>query len=340
MISFVGAGPGAADLITLRGAERLAAAEVVIWASSLVPEALLAHCPAEAEIHDSATMTLEDVLAVYAGHDDDRPIVRLHSGDPSLYGAVQEQVDWCRANSRSWEIVPGVSSVAAAAAVAEHELTIPGVSQSVVVTRLAGRTSTSMPAAEGVGAFARHGATMAVLLSAARPDELQSELLEKGSAYRPDTPAVVVVRATWPDQQVVPTTVGRLADDLRATGATMTALVLVGEALAERPVDRRSHLYSPGYTTAYRLRSTPGSTAGRPSARRQRTRRAPASKSAVDQPDPTPEPATPRAGAAERAHGPPRAPASKSAVNRPDPTPDGTTPATTGTEPGHGRARP
>jgi precorrin-4/cobalt-precorrin-4 C11-methyltransferase len=276
MISFVGAGPGAADLITLRGAERLAAAEVVVWASSLVPESLLTHCRADAEVHDSATMTLEDVVAVYAGHDDDVAIVRLHSGDPSLYGAVQEQVDWCRANDRSWETIPGVSSVAAAAALAGQELTVPGVSQSLVVTRLAGRTAASMPHAEGVAAFAGHGATMAVLLSAARPDDLQAELLAPGSAYRPETPAVIVVRATWPDQQVVRTTVGRLAEDLRATGATMTALVLVGEALArrpvgspvERPVTRRSHLYSPEFTTAYRLRSTPGSTTGRPSARR------------------------------------------------------------------------
>lgn len=267
MISFVGAGPGAADLITLRGAQRLADASVVVWAGSLVPEEVLRHCGQATEIHDSATMTLEDVLAVYAAHDDDVAVVRLHSGDPGLYGAVQEQVDWCRANDRAWEIVPGVSSVAAASALVGRELTIPGVSQSVVVTRLAGRTSASMPAGEGVRAFAGHGATMAVLLSAARPDELQDELLAPGSAYGPETPAVIVVRGTWPDQQVVRTNVGRLADDLRATGATMTALVLVGDALAERPVERRSHLYAPEYTTAYRLRSVPGSTAGRPSAR-------------------------------------------------------------------------
>jgi precorrin-4/cobalt-precorrin-4 C11-methyltransferase len=268
MISFVGAGPGAADLITLRGAERLAAARVVVWASSLVPEALLAHCRPDAAVHDSATMTLEDVLAVYAAQDDAVPIVRLHSGDPALYGAVQEQLDWCQANGRSWEVVPGVSSVAAAAALVGRELTIPGVSQSIVTTRLAGRTAASMPVGEGVAAFASHGATMAVLLSAARPDELQAELVGPGSAYGQDTPAVIVIRASWPDEQAVRTTVGRLADDLRSTGATMTALVLVGDALAEQPADRRSHLYSPGYTTAYRLRSTPGSTTGRPSARR------------------------------------------------------------------------
>jgi precorrin-4/cobalt-precorrin-4 C11-methyltransferase len=269
VISFVGAGPGAADLITLRGARRLAAADVVIWASSLVPEAVLEHCRPGVEVHDSATMTLEDVLGVYAASDGAVPIVRLHSGDPSLYGAIAEQIDWCRAEGRSYEIVPGVSSVSAAAAVLGRELTIPGVSQSVVLTRLAGRTAASMPPGEGVAAFAAAGATMAVFLSAARPQELMDELLVAGSGYGPDTPAAVVVRATWPDEQIIRTTVGRLATDLAATGATMTVLVLVGEALADGPVQQRSHLYEPTYTTAYRLRSEPDSTRGRPSARRR-----------------------------------------------------------------------
>ncbi|MGH9223528.1 MAG: precorrin-4 C(11)-methyltransferase [Acidimicrobiales bacterium] len=269
MISFVGAGPGAADLITVRGAGRLAAADVVVWASSLVPEALLEHCRRGVEVHDSATMTLEDVLAVYAACDDATPVVRLHSGDPSLYGAIAEQLDWCHAQERSWEIVPGVSAVAAAAAAIGRELTVPEVSQSLVLTRLAGRTAASMPAGEGVAAFAAHGATMGVFLSGARPDELQADLLAPGSAYGPGTPAAVVVRATWPDEQVVRTTVGARAGAVRATGATMTVLVLVGDALAGGPVARRSHLYEPAFTTAYRLRSEPGSTAGRPSARRR-----------------------------------------------------------------------
>ena len=273
MISFVGAGPGAVDLITVRGAQRLADAAVVVWASSLVPEAVLDHCGDGVEVHDSATMTLEDVLAVYEGHGDGTPIVRLHSGDPSLYGAIGEQIAWCRAHGRAWELVPGVTSVSAAAAVAGHELTLPGVSQSVVVTRLPGRTAASMPGdgADGVGvaAYARQGETMAVLLSAARPDELRDALLGPGSAYTPDTPAVVVVRATWPDEQVVRTTAGELPEAIRSTGATMTALVLVGDVLADPDPDvQRSHLYSPAYTTAYRLRSAPGSSAGRPSARR------------------------------------------------------------------------
>lgn len=270
MISFVGAGPGAADLITVRGARRLAEANVVIWASSLVPEVMLEHCQPSAEIHDSAAMTLEDVLGVYDRHHDQQRIVRLHSGDPSVYGAIGEQIDWCLEHDRSWEIVPGVSSVSAAAAALGRELTQPGVSQSVVLTRLAGRTRASMPDGEGVAAFSPHGATMAVFLSAARPEELMAELLGPESGYDADTPAAIVIRATWPDERIVRTRVGDLADEMRASGTTLTVLVLVGDVLADGPVAQRSHLYAPAYSTAYRLRSRPGSTAGRPSARRRR----------------------------------------------------------------------
>ena len=269
MISFVGAGPGAADLITLRGADRLARADVVIWASSLVPPELLEHCRQNPVVHDSATMTLEDVLDVYDSAGATTSIVRLHSGDPSIYGAIGEQIDWCLSNGRSWEIVPGVTSVSAASALLGRELTQPGVSQSVILTRLAGRTQESMPDTEGPRSFAPSGATMAVFLSAARPDELAAELLAPGSAYKPDTPAAIVIRATWPDERVIRTTVGELAAAMKATGTTLTVLVLVGDALGEGPVSKRSHLYSPAYTTAYRLRSKPGTTAGRPSAKRR-----------------------------------------------------------------------
>jgi precorrin-4/cobalt-precorrin-4 C11-methyltransferase len=269
LISFVGAGPGAADLITLRGADRLSRADVVVWASSLVPEAVLGHCRPNVEAHDSAVMTLEDVLAVFEKHPDRMRIVRLHSGDPSLYGAIGEQLDWCLAHSRSWEIVPGVSSLAAAAAVVGRELTQPGVSQSVVLTRLAGRTRDSMPAGEGVAAFSAHAATMAVFLSGARPEELQDQLLAPGSGYRPDTPAVIVIKATWPEERVLETTVGRLAAELQGCGTTLTVLVLVGEAFRKEPVARRSQLYEPSFNTAYRLRSESGSTSGRPSRRRR-----------------------------------------------------------------------
>jgi len=261
VISFVGAGPGAPDLITLRGRDRLATADVVVWASSLVPEALLDHAPPTAEVHDSAGMTLEDVLAVYTAHPSAR-IVRLHSGDPAVYGAIQEQIDWCVAHERDFEIVPGVSSLSAAAAALGRELTIPTVAQSVVLTRLAGRTAASMPERESVAGFAAHGATMAVFLSAARPVELQRELLAGGSGYSVETPAAVVVRASWPDEQVVMTTVGQLAAALDALGATRTVLVLVGPALRGGAV--RSHLYEPQFAHLFRRRSRPESTVGRP----------------------------------------------------------------------------
>ena len=262
MISFVGAGPGAPDLITLRGRDRLAEADIVVWARSLVPEAVLSHAGPGAVVHDSSTMTLEDVLAVYEAAGDHARVVRLHSGDPSIYGAIQEQIDWCLAHERDFEIVPGVSSLAGAAAAIRRELTIPRVAQSVVVTRIAGRTAASMPPRENIPAFAATGATMALFLSAARPVELQEALLAAESAFERDTPAAIVVRATWPDEQVVVTTIGHLADDLKATGATTTVLVLVGPALAGAAP--RSHLYAPDYAHKFRRRSTPGSTVGRP----------------------------------------------------------------------------
>jgi len=269
-ISFVGAGPGAADLLTLRGASRLGAADIVVWASSLVPADLLDHARPGATIHDSAAMTLEDVLTVYEDHPG-AAIVRLHSGDPSLYGAIQEQIDWCHDHHRPFEIVPGVSSLSAAAAAVGRELTIPTVSQSVVVTRLPNRTSASMPPTESIAAYAATGCSLAVFLSAARPRALAAALLAPGSRYTAETPAAIVVRATWSDEVVVRTTVGHLAADLEATGATTTVLVLVGPFL-EGPAPR-SHLYSPTFAHSFRKRSAPGSTAGRPAAGKAALRR-------------------------------------------------------------------
>jgi len=259
LISFVGAGPGAPDLLTLRGANRLAAADLVIWASSLVPAEVLTHCRDGVEVHDSAGMTLEDVLAVYAAHPD-AMIVRLHSGDVSLYSALTEQLSWCREQHRAFEIVPGVGSLAAAAATAGVELTVPGVAQRTVLTRLGGgRTATSMPSGESVAGFARHATTMAIYLSAARPDTLRQELL---AGYPPQTPAVVVAKASWPDETVITTTVDGLAEALGGSGIRTAALVLVGPALAG--AGSRSRLYDPSYSHGCRRRSAPGSTSGRP----------------------------------------------------------------------------
>lgn len=253
MISFVGAGPGAADLITVRGAARLAAADVVVWAASLVPEGVLEHCRAGVELHDSAAMTLEDVTCVYAAHPA-AAIVRLHSGDPTIYSAVAEQIDWCRRNQRTFEIVPGVSSVAATAAAAGRELTVPGVSQTVVLTRRADRTVGSVPAGESVAELCRRGATMALFLSAGRPEALQSELLGEGSAYTARTPVVIGYRVSWPDEVILSSTVGALVDDLAALGRRTSVLILVGEALADTEVPRRSHVYSGDFGHSFRAR--------------------------------------------------------------------------------------
>lgn len=251
MISFVGAGPGAPDLLTLRGAHRLARADIVIWAASLVPEAVLQHCRSDARIHDSKTMTLEEVTAVYDAHPGSR-IVRLHSGDPSVFSAIGEQIDWCIEHERSFEIVPGVSSMSAASAALGQELTRPAVSQSVIITRLANRTSASMPPTEGLAAMAAHGATMAVFLSAARPRALQEELLAAGSGYHADTPVALAYRVSWPEERLIRTSVGELAVALEDLGETTTVLVLVGPALRVDADTARSHVYAPGYSHRFR----------------------------------------------------------------------------------------
>jgi precorrin-4/cobalt-precorrin-4 C11-methyltransferase len=261
VISFVGAGPGAADLLTVRAVDRLRRADVVVWASSLVPEEVLGHCRDDVRVHDSAGMTFEDVTAIYERHPD-AAIVRLHSCYLSIYSAVQEQIDWCLAHDRAFEIVPGVGSLAAASAALARELTVPGVAQSVVATRLPGRTAASMPDRETVAGFARHGTTMAVYLSGARPEQLRDELRAGGEGYADDTPAAVVVRATWPDEQVVLTTVGDLPEAVRSTGSRITVLVLVGRALAGAAP--RCLLYDPAYAHGHRRRSAPGTTVGRP----------------------------------------------------------------------------
>lgn len=251
MISFVGAGPGAPDLLTLRGVHRLSQADIVIWAASLVPRSVLQHCRRDVRVHDSKVMTLEEVTAVYAAHPE-RSIVRLHSGDPSVYSAIGEQIDWCIEHDRSFEVVPGVSSMSAMAAALGQELTRPGVSQSVIMTRLANRTAASMPPSEQLAAMAAHGATMAVFLSAARPRMLQEELLAASSGYHPSTPVALGFRVSWPEERLVRTTVGQLAEALEDLGETTTVLVVVGPALGAGAAATRSHVYASGYGHRFR----------------------------------------------------------------------------------------
>lgn len=253
MISFVGAGPGAADLLTFRAADRLAKADVVLWAGSLVSSAVLEHCRAGAQLLDTKEMTLEQVVEVFAAHPNSA-IVRLHSGDPAWYSAIGEQIAWCVANERPFEVVPGVSSVSAAAAALGVELTVPGVSQTVVLTRLAKRTSKSLGPGDDLAAYAAQGGLLALFLSAGDPERLQATLLGPGSAYDAGTPAAIVHRVSRPDEQLIRTTVGEIAATLTARGIRTTALVLVGDALAPTAGTcvGRSHVYDPAFATAYR----------------------------------------------------------------------------------------
>ena len=248
LVSFVGAGPGAPDLLTLRGAQAIAAADVVIWASSLVDQRVLAHASQSAEIVDSAKLPMEGVLPYYERAAQQKlRVARVHSGDPSLWGAIQEQLEQCQALGLDTEIVPGVSSFTAVAARIGRELTIPEVAQSVILTRLGGG-KTPMPPGEQVAEFARHQTTMALFLSAARSGQLQDELLAGG--YPPDTPCVVAYQVTWPDELIVPTALKDLAATIKERKLWKHTLVLVGPGLAAG--GSRSHLYHPGHFHGFR----------------------------------------------------------------------------------------
>jgi len=248
-VSFVGAGPGAADLITLRGARRIAEADVVIWAASLVmEECVREHARSGAELVDSSQIAHEDVLAIYrraAGSG--LRVARVHSGDPSLWGAVQEQYDAAEALGLEVEIVPGVSAFGAAAAAAGRELTIPEVAQSVVLTRLEGG-KTPMPERERLREFARHRTTMAIFLSAARTAQLVTELLAGG--YPPDTPAVIAYRTSWPDELTVRCRLDELEAECKERKLWRQTLFLVGPALGA--TGTRSHLYHTGHFHTFR----------------------------------------------------------------------------------------
>ena len=251
MISFVGAGPGAADLLTLRAVHRLRQADLVLWAGSLVSPEVLQHCQDAAEVFDTKAMTLEQVTDIYAAHPD-AAIVRLHSGDPACFSAVGEQVAWCLDRGRDFEIVPGVAAIGAAAAAAGLELTVPGVSQSVVMTRLARRTRAGMGPGDDLVAYAAHGSLMVLFLSAGDPEGVQRVLLSPPSAYTEDTPTLIAYRVSWPDEQIVFTRLGNLPHELTQRSIATSALILVGDALGSDRPRRRSHVYDPGYAHRYR----------------------------------------------------------------------------------------
>lgn len=247
MIWFVGAGSGAIDLITVRGQRLLEQADVIIYAGSLVNPELLRCARPECRCLDSASMTLEEVTGVMlAAETAGKTTVRLHTGDPSLYGAIREQMDVLRRHGIAFEIVPGVSSFCAAAASLQTEYTLPGVSQSVIVTRLAGRTP--VPDSENLASLAAHGCSMAIFLSSGMLERVQEELLR--GAFTADTPAAIVYKASWPDEKTVRCRLGDLAAAGRERGIDKTALILVGDFL-EGPYER-SKLYDPDFTTGFR----------------------------------------------------------------------------------------
>ncbi len=247
MVHFIGAGPGGADLITVRGARLLGEADVIIYAGSLVNPALLDYKKADCQVYDSAKMTLEEVIAVMKATEETGGVtVRLHTGDPSLYGAIREQMDQLDSLGISYDVTPGVSSFSGAAAALQAEYTLPDVSQSVIITRMAGRTP--VPEGEQLRKLASHGCTMVLFLSTGLLEDVEKELAAGG--YPPNTPAAIVYKATWPEEKVYRCTVSTLARTARENKVTKTALITVGHFLGE--TYERSKLYDPAFTHGFR----------------------------------------------------------------------------------------
>ena len=247
MVHFVGAGSGAPDLITLRGARLLGEADVVIYAGSLVNPELLTLTKPGCEVHDSAKLTLEEVIAlIERAEREGKTTVRLHTGDPSIYGAVREQFDALGARGIAYDVCPGVSAFCGAAAALRAEYTLPDVSQTVIITRAAGRTP--VPERESIRALAQHQATMVLFLSTSLTKTLQEELLAGG--YTQQTPAAIVYKATWPDERIFRCTVGTLHETATQNELKKTALIVVGGCLGDEYM--RSLLYHPGFTTEFR----------------------------------------------------------------------------------------
>lgn len=248
MVYFVGAGTGAVDLITVRGMELLKRADVIIYAGSLVNPHLLDYAKSDCEIYNSARMTLEEVIEqMRRAEKEHKTIVRLHTGDPSVYGAVREQMDELDRLGISYESCPGVSACFGAAASLNLEYTLPEVSQSLIITRMAGKTA--VPERESIESFAAHHASMAIYLSTGMLEELSSRLVDGG--YEKTTPAAIVYKATWPEEKAIVCTVGTLAGTAAAHGITKTALVLVGDAVAHRHY-QKSRLYAANFSTEFR----------------------------------------------------------------------------------------
>lgn len=247
MIHFVGAGSGAPDLITVRGARLLSEADVIIYAGSLVNPALLEQKKQSCAVYDSSKLTLEQVVSIMkAAEGQSQTVVRLHTGDPSLYGAIREQMDALDALAIPYDVTPGVSAFSGAAAALKAEYTLPGVSQSVIITRAEGRTP--VPERERLAELAKHGTTLVLFLSTGLLKKVEEELAEAGLA--PDTPAAIVYKATWPEERVCRCTISTLAETARANQITKTALITVGGFLGDHY--ERSLLYHPQFSHEFR----------------------------------------------------------------------------------------
>lgn len=248
MVYFVGAGTGAPDLITVRGMRLLEKADVIIYAGSLVNPQLLDYAKAECDIYNSAKMTLDEVIDVMKKAEaDKKTTVRLHTGEPSIYGAVREQMDELDALGIEYESCPGVSACFGAAASLNLEYTLPEISQSLIITRMEGRTK--VPPKESIESFAVHQASMAIYLSTGLLAELCDRLVAGG--YTKDTPAALVYKATWPEEEAYVCTVGTLEETAKAHNITKTAIVLVGDVITHQHY-RKSRLYAPDFSTEFR----------------------------------------------------------------------------------------
>jgi precorrin-4/cobalt-precorrin-4 C11-methyltransferase len=251
MVHFVGAGSGAADLITVRGKNFLEAADIIIYAGSLVNPELLNYKKEGCETYNSAFLTLEEVISIMENAEGKGlTTVRLHTGDSSIYGAIREQMDLLDVKGISYDTCPGVSSFCGAAAALNMEYTLPTVSQSVIITRMEGRTP--VPSKESIESFAAHDATMVIFLSTGMLEELSERLIKGG--YKKDTPAAIVYKATWADEKKFICTVDSLAQTAKENGISKTALIIVGDVVTHNNY-RRSDLYNPEFETEFRKAS-------------------------------------------------------------------------------------
>lgn len=245
-VYFVGAGPGDPELITLKGIKAIEKAGIIIYAGSLVNPEVLRYRKPDAEVHNSASMSLDEVIAVMErGVREGKVIARVHTGDPAIYGAIQEQMDVLEEKGITFEVIPGVSSFLAAAAALRQEYTLPDVTQTVILTRMEGRTP--VPSREKLAQLAKAGATMCIFLSVHAIADVAGELMHE---YAEDTPVAVVQKASWPDEKIVRGTLADIADKVAAEGISKTALIIVGNVF--RGEYAKSKLYDPGFTHGYR----------------------------------------------------------------------------------------